>query len=177
MQVVEVDPRVRELKWRIAMMKIKRVAAVVVAALSKQEPDVLKVQAAELDAEVSRSHIEVKNFKHLRAETNRLGRDVEKVTALLTDRANMLDEDVERADNLSAQLAASVCCEDAYKSKISPVKDDLVKTRVESTHLRWLANNLVAKVREAFGYLGGVLCLAVKRVNLSSEAVADKAKA
>lgn len=46
-QVVEDDPRVCELKSKVAMKEIERVAVVVVAASSSQESDVLTVQNVE----------------------------------------------------------------------------------------------------------------------------------
>lgn len=74
-------------------------------------------------------------MKQLRAEVTRLGRDAEKMTASLTDAANIRAETVKWADNLIAQLAASVRRKDAYMLKLAAGKQDLVKTRVERANL------------------------------------------
>lgn len=71
--------------------------------------------------------------------------------------ANIRDGAVEKADNLGAQLAASFCRDDAYKSKRTSVKEDLVKPLVEWDNRRWTASELVAKAREASANLGGAL--------------------
>lgn len=63
-------------------------------------------------------HSEVDAFARLRAEAAWLGCDVEKMTASCIYMANMRDEAVERANNLSAQLAASVCWKDTYMSTL-----------------------------------------------------------
>lgn len=66
-------------------------------------------------------------IKQLRVEAARLGCNVEKMIASFIDTANMLDEAVEGSDNLSTQLSASICREDAYKSELATVKKDLEK--------------------------------------------------
>lgn len=105
------------------MKEIERVTAVAVAALSKRESDALKVRNGKLEFEVTRLHSVIDNVEQLHVEVTRLGRDVEKTTASLTNTANMRDAAVEEAGNLSAQLAASVCREDAYKSEITAVRE------------------------------------------------------
>lgn len=57
------------------------------------------------------------------------------MTASLTNTANMRDEAAERADNLRSRLAASVRRENPYKSELTAVKEDLVKTCVERSIL------------------------------------------
>lgn len=80
-----------------------------------RELDALRAQCAELYSEVTHLHSEVDVVENLCEVVTRLGRDVEKVAASLTDTANMQDEAVERTDNLHAQLTASIRREDAYK--------------------------------------------------------------
>lgn len=85
---------------------------------------------------MTRIQSEVDDIKQLRVEVTRLGRDVGKMTAFLTYTAYMRDETVERPDYLSVQLAAIVRREEAYKSELAAVKEDLVKSRVERVNLR-----------------------------------------
>lgn len=54
----------------------------------------------------------------------------------------MCDELVERPDNLSAELAASYCGKEAYRSELVVVNEDLAKTSVGRANLRWIVNNL-----------------------------------
>lgn len=58
------------------------------------------------------------------------------MAASLTDTASTRDEAVEKADNFSAQLTASVRREDVYRARLAAVKDDLARTRVERANLR-----------------------------------------
>lgn len=126
-QVTEDNPRVRELKSQIAKKEIKRVAAVAVAASSERKSDALKVQNAGLDSEVTRLHSEIDAVKQFRAEVAKLSLVVQKVAISLTGSANLRVEAVERADNLSTQLAASNRRKDAYKSEKTAAKEDSVK--------------------------------------------------
>lgn len=109
-------------------------------------------------------------------EVTRLGCSVKKMTASLTETANVRDEAVERASNLIAQLAASVRREEAYKLELTSVKEDLAKTRVERTNLRWPFDDLVSKLREASIDLVAALQTVVKSSNRLSETVADRVK-
>lgn len=138
------DPRVRELDLQIAMKEIERVAMIGVAEPSKRESDASKVQNAELDFDVARLHSEIGSVKRLRAEVTRLGHVVEEITATLTDTANVRDKVVERANNLSAQLAASVRRKNVYKSELTAVEEGLAKTRVERANLRCSVKDSVA---------------------------------
>lgn len=164
----------RELKSQVAMKKIERVPAGAVATSNMRKLGELKVQNEELHSKVTRLHSRIDNVKQLRAEVARLDCDVEKVTVSQSDMANMRDEAVERAYHLSAQIAASIRLEDAYKSEQAAVKDVLVRTRVESANLCWSANDLVAKVREAFTDFDCALRVAVQSSNCSLEDVSDK---
>lgn len=112
LQVIKDDLRVRELSLQGAMKETERVATVAVAASSNWELDVLKVQNAEMDFDVTRLHREIDDVKQLRVDVTRLGREVVEMTASSIDTANMREEALERAENLSAQLATGVCRED-----------------------------------------------------------------
>lgn len=98
------------------------------------------------------------------------------MTVSLNDTWNMGDEAVERAKNLSAQLAGSVRREDASKLEPAATKNDLARTCVECANLQWSANSLVAKKRDAFADLRGALQAAVKSSNHWSGDVFDKVK-
>lgn len=65
----------------------------------------------------------------------------------------------------NSQLAASVFREDAYKSKLTAVKNDLVKAHDERANLRWPVNNLVAKLQEASADFGGAIQLVSESSN------------
>lgn len=106
-----------------------------------------------------------------------MARNVEKVTVSLTDTANVRNGAIERADNLSAQLAASFCREDTYKLELTAVKSDSVKIPAERANLLLSANNLVAEVREAFADPDGAPQAAVQSSDRFSEDVADKVEA
>lgn len=117
LQVVENDPRVGELKPQVSVKEIWSVPAVAASAPSKWKSNAPKVRIAELDSEVTRFYSEVDVVKYLRAKAARLGRNIEKMTALSSKTANMREKDVRRVANLSAQLAFNVRREDAYKSE------------------------------------------------------------
>lgn len=106
-----------------------------------------------------------------------MGHDVEEMTAILTDTPNLRDEAVERDANLSAQLAGRFCREDAYRSELTAVKDDIAKTIVERADLRRSVDDLVAKVRAAFADLGGALQAVVESLDRSFADVAENVKA
>lgn len=82
------------------------------------------MRAAKLNFKITRSHSEVGVVKQIRVEVARLSRDVEKMTASLTDAANSRVEAVKKADILFAQRNFSVPQEDAYKSELTAVKAD-----------------------------------------------------
>lgn len=123
------------MEFHVAGKEIERVAAYTFADASTRELDALQVQNTELDSEMTRLHSDIDAVKRLRAEITSLDCNVEKTAASLTDTANTRDKAVERADNLSARLAASVRREDAYKWKLTTVKEDFVKTGVERANL------------------------------------------
>lgn len=163
----------RKFKLQVSIKKTKRMAAVAVAASSKLESQGLKVRNAELDSKVTRIYSKVDVFKQLRAAVTRLGRDAEKMAPSLTDTASIHGGDVERADSLDARLAASVCRDDSYKLDLSPVKEDLGKTRVERSNLQWSAIDSIARVRKASADHGRALQAVVEIPNCSCEDVAD----
>lgn len=149
-------------------------AAVAAVAFRKRKSDALKVWNAELEFKVTRLHSKANEVRQLSAKVTGLGRNVKRMTASLPDAVNMRDEAVETAGNLSAQLAASVCCEDAYTSELTSVIDDLVKTRVKRTSLRCSANRLVAKVLEASVDLCGALQAVPESSNRLYKDIADE---
>lgn len=103
----------------------------------------------------------------------RLCHDVEEISATMTDTASVRDKDVERADNLGAQFAASVRLKDVYKLVLTTVNEDLTKTRVDHDNPLWSVNDLAANVRETFPDLGGALQVVVESSICSSKNVAD----
>lgn len=88
----------REMKSQAAMRDIGRVAAAAVAALSKREPDALNVRNLKVYYKVTRLHKEIDAVKQLCEKVAKFGRDVEKITASLTNTTNIRDEAVMRAD-------------------------------------------------------------------------------
>lgn len=100
---------------------------IAVAASSKWESNAQMVRFTKLESVVTRLPSEVDVVKQLRAEVASRGRDIEKMNASFTDKANMRDETVKRADNLSSQRSASFCSEDAYLSELSALKKNLAK--------------------------------------------------
>lgn len=120
-----------------------------------------------------RLHSKVEVGKQLRAKDTRLSRNVEKVTASFTSMANVRDGAAERADNLCAQLVASVRLKDVYNLELAQVKEGLIETRVERANLRWSVNDLFWKVRETSADLGGALPAVVQNSNRSFEDVAQ----
>lgn len=128
--------------------KIERLAAAAVVDKSKWKLDALQARCAEPGLEVTCLHREVDVVNSLRVELTELDQDVENMIASLTDSAGMRDEIVERADDLSAQLAASARRRDAYTSRLAAEKKNFYKFRVERANLRWLVNRLDLNVRE-----------------------------
>lgn len=126
-----------ELESQITEKENKRVAAIAHADVGNRGLDVLRFRCLRLNPKVMRLHSKAETVKQLRAEAARLVRRAEKMTAPLTDTASMHDEAVGRADSLSAQFPASVCREDAYKSELAAVKENLVKACVERANRRW----------------------------------------
>lgn len=151
-------------------------AAGAVAASCKRNSGALKVLNAISDSERTRLHSKVDDVKQLRAGVSKLGCDVERITASLTDTTNMCNEAVERADDVGAYLAASIRHEDAYRAELNAVKEELVKTHIERANLQWLVNDLVAKAREASASLGGALQAVVESLNRSYEDASGKDK-
>lgn len=88
----------------------------------------------------------------------------------------MRDADVKRTDNISAQLAASVCRKDVYMSELTAVMEDLGETWAVRASLQRSVGDLVSEVRQAFVDLGVVLQAVVESSNCSSEVVANKVK-
>lgn len=133
---VENDPRLQELKSQVSMREIERATAVAVAASRKRGLDALKVRNAQLASVVMRLHSKVGIVKQFRAKVTRLGRGDKKGTAFLTGTANKHDEAVEKADYISAHLAAGVRIEDAYRSELTMMKKDFVGSRLERASLQ-----------------------------------------
>lgn len=82
--------------------------------------------------------------EELRVKESGLGRDVEKMASSLTDTTKVRNEAIERSEDLTAQLAASVHREEAHKLDLTAMKEDLSITRVRRANLRWLVNKSVS---------------------------------
>lgn len=157
--------------------EIESVAAVVVVSASKLELDSQYAQCADLDSAGTHLHSEVNVVKLLRVEIACSGHDVEKIAASVTNTATMRDEAVKMAYNLRCQIAAGVCCEDAYKLEVTAVEEGLVETRVERAILQWSGINFVLDVLQAFLDHSGALYAVVESSNCLSENVEDKVNA
>lgn len=106
---------------------------------------------------MTRLHSKIGVVKRVQAEVVSSGRDVEKTAVSLTDLSNMRDEAAERTSDGNAQLAASVFREDACKSELTPMKEDVIKTSAEHANQQRSVSDLTSKMCHAFASLGGAL--------------------
>lgn len=81
-----------------------------------------------------------------------------------------------RAGILSAQISFSIQRNDVYKSEVTEMEKDLVKTLFERAHLQRSVKYLVLMVRDASVGLGGALHAVAKSSHRPSVDVADKVK-